>query len=460
MHAQRQADVAAALDARLHGTAIGPHHPDYEMARAVHNRALAARPALIARCRDAFDVAAALRFAQDQALEVAVRAGGHSVAGFSTVEGGLVVDLRDLRHVEVEAGRRVARVGGGATAADLDRATQAFGLATPSATVSSVGVAGFTLGGGLGYLNRAYGLAADNLIGADVVLPDGELVRAGQDGDADLLWALRGGGGNFGVVTELRLRLHPVGVVTGGPMLFGLDQAEPVLRLFDAWLPEQPDDVYAFFALLTVPPAEPFPPPLRGRPVCALIWCNTCPPERSQEALDTFRAEAPPLLDGVAELPYAALQSAFDRVAALGAYGQTAGLLYERAPVEAGDAIARYGGSPPTWMSQSHLYPLDGAAARAEDAAWPWRRARFAQMFAAVAPEPGHDERLRAWAGGFADALRPHAMPGCYANFMMDEGPAGARACYGTAAARLAALKARYDPGNVLGRNQNIEPAR
>ena len=459
MHVQRHSDVAAALDRRLQGAALGPEHPDYETARAVHNRAQAARPAVIARCRDASDVAVALRFARDEGLEVAVRAGGHSVAGFSAVAGGLVIDLRDLRHVEVDAGRRVARVGGGATAGDLDRATQAVGLATPSATVSSVGVAGFTLGGGLGYLNRAHGLAADNLIGADVVLPDGQHIRAGEEGDTDLLWALRGGGGNFGVVTELRLRLHPVGPVTGGPMLFGLEHAQPILRLLDTWLPEQPEDVYAFFAVLTVPPVEPFPRPLQGRPVCALIWCNTCSPERSQEAFDTFRAQATPLLDGVTEQSYLELQSAFDRVAELGAYGHTAGLLYERAPFEAGKAIARFGGSAPTWMSQSHVYPLDGAAARGGDAAWPWRGARFAQMFAAVAPEPGHDERLRAWAGGFADALRPYAVPGCYANFMMDEGPDGARLCYGDAWERLAALKARYDPANVLRRNQNVEPA-
>ncbi len=458
MPVQKHADPAAALDAQLHGTAIGPDHPDYESMRAVHNLSLAARPALIVRCRDAGDVAAALRFATDEGLEIAVRAGGHSVAGFSTVEGGLVIDLRDLRHVEIDADRRVARVGGGATAGDLDRATHAFGLATPSATVSTVGVAGFTLGGGLGYLNRAHGLAADNLIGADVVLPDGELVRAGEGGDADLLWALRGGGGNFGVVTELRLRLHPVAVITGGPMFFALEQAEPILRLLDAWLPGQPDDVYAFFAVLSVPPADPFPRQLRGRPVCALIWCNTCAPERSREALGTFRAQAP-LFDGVAELPYVALQSAFDRVAALGSYGHMAGLLFERAPFDAGAALARYGGSAPTGLSQSHLYPLDGAAARGEDAAWPWRGARFAQMFVATAPGPGLEANLREWARGFADALRASAVPGCYANFQMDEGAAGARACYGAAWDRLAALKARYDPGNVLCRNQNVEPS-
>jgi hypothetical protein len=250
-----------------------------------------------------------------------------------------------------------------------------------------------------------------------------------------------------------------VAAVTGGPMFFALEQAETILRLLVAWLPEQPDDVYAFFAVLTVPRADTFPAALQGRPVCALIWCNTCPPGRAREALDTVRREATPLLDGVAELPYLELQSAFDRVATLGAYGHTAGLLYERAPVDAGDIVVRYGGSPPTWMSQSHLYPLDGAAAPGGRAAWPRRGARFAQMFAAVAPEPGHEERLRAWAGGFSNALRPHAVPGCYANFMMDEGPDGARACYGAAWERLTALKARYDPANVLRRNQNVEPA-
>ncbi len=366
-----------------------------------------------------------------------------------------------MRAVDVDTDARTAWVGGGATAGDLDRATCAVGLATPSATVSTVGMAGFTLGGGIGNLTRTYGLAADNLIAADVVLADGRTVRAGEDGDPDLLWALRGGGGNFGVVTAMRVRLHPLGAVTGGPMLWPLEDTERVLGLYLRWLPEQPEDISAFFAVLTVPPADPFPEPMRLRPVCALVWCNAAPPERSAAALAELRAAAPPpLLDGVAELPYPALQSAFDPIAAAGTHNHIAGRCYGALPEEAGAEFVRYGGATPSWLSFTHLYPLDGAAARRPDgdAAWPWRAAAFAQMFLGCAAGPGQDDELRAWATGFSDALAPYALDGAYTNFVMDEGSAAARASYGDSHPRLRELKARYDPDNVFRGNQNIEP--
>ncbi len=452
------ADMAG-LGERLRGTALGPDHPHYEAARHIHNHAYAGRPALIVRCADAGDVMTALAFAGAEGLEVAVRAGGHSVPGYSSVDGGLVIDLTPLRYVQVDPVARIARVGGGATARDLDHATHAFGLATPTATVSDVGVAGFTLGGGIGYLSRAHGLACDNLAGADVVLADGSFTRAGADGDPDLLWALRGGGGNFGIVTELRLRLHPVDVVTGGPMLWPIEATERIVGHYREWMPEQPDDIYAFVALLTVPPAEHFPPAARGRTACALVWCNTAPAERSQAALDEFRSLAPPLLDGVGQLPYPALQAAFDEPAALGTHNELAGRLFATVPDGAVREYVRFAGAAPTPLCQTHLYPLDGAAARADRdaAAWPWRDAAFAQMMAGVSSEAGHDAELRAWTRGFADALAPYALPGCYSNFMMDE-PDAARTAYGAAHDRLAALKAAYDPDNVLHRNVNVRP--
>ena len=299
----------------------------------------------------------------------------------------------------------------------------------------------------------------DNLAGADVVLADGSLARAGEGGDEDLLWALRGGGGNTGVVTELRMRLHPVSVVTGGPMLFPLERAERLARLFRDWMPQQADDIYAFLALLTTPPGQAFPQELRQRPVCALIWCNTAPEDQSDAALATFRREDP-LLDLVAPMPYPALQSAFDAGAAAGHYGHLTGLLFQDLPAAAAAQFEPFGQSAPTPLCQSHLYPLDGAAARAgsSDTAWPWRDAAFAQMFAATAPAPGSGDALRAWSTRFRDTLRPYAMPGRYANFQMDDGPQAARACYGTNAARLAQLKSRYDPGNMFRLNQNIQP--
>jgi FAD/FMN-containing dehydrogenase len=364
-----------------------------------------------------------------------------------------------MNGVEVDPDRRVARIGGGALAGDVDRATHPAGLATTTATVSTVGVGGFTLGGGISYLTRKHGLAVDNLVGAQVVLADGSIVTAGPDGDEDLLWGLAGGGGNLGVVTEFRMRLYEVATVTAGPMLFPLERTERLVRLYRDWITRQPEDIYAFLALLCVPPDGPFPEELRMRPVCALVWCNTAPPERSDAALATFRAEGP-LIEAVGPMPYPALQSAFDAGAAVGTHGHLAGALFQDLPDAAAARFEEFGAAMPTPLCQSHLYPLDGAAARADrrDTAWPWRDAAFAQMFAALAPAPGFEAGLAAWTTGFRDAVRPYALPGCYANFQMDEGPAAARACYGANADRLAHLKSRYDPTNLFRLNQNIAP--
>ncbi|GAB91950.1 FAD-binding oxidoreductase [Gordonia rhizosphera] len=454
-------DGTGGLGTRVHGDVITADDPRFDEARDIDNRAEKSRPAAVVRCLDARDVAESVSFAVAEGLPVAVRAGGHGAAGYGCVEDGLVIDLRAIDHVRVDTDRGVVAIGGGACAGKVDTTTHSFGLATTTPTVSTVGMAGFTLGGGISYLTRKHGLAVDNLVGADVVLADGTLVRAGEGGDEDLLWGLAGGGGNLGVVTELRMRLHPVSVVTGGPMIFPIEHTERLVRLFRDWIPQQPDDIYAFLALLSVPPDEQFPAELRMHPACALIWCNTASADRCNEALATFRAERP-VVDGVAQVPYPALQSAFDEGAAAGRYGSLAGALFEDLPDEAAAEYQRFGASQPTPLCQSHLYPLDGAAARPDRGAtaWPWRDAAFAQMFAALAPVPGAEPALRAWANGFRDALRPYAMTGCYANFQMDEGPAAARACYGDNADRLARLKGIYDPTNVFRRNQNIAPLR
>jgi FAD/FMN-containing dehydrogenase len=462
---QETRSLGRALDRSLRGQAIHPGHPRYEEARRIDNHRFDKHPAVIARCADAVDVATALGFASREGLEVAVRGGGHGAAGVSSVEDGLVIDLSPMRSVQVDAGTRTASVGGGATAGDLDRATHTVGLATPSATVSTVGVAGFTLGGGIGYLNRAHGLALDNLIAADVVLADGGLVHASEESESDLFWGLRGGGGNFGVVTELRFRLHPVDTVVGGPILWPLEDVERLLALYLQWLPEQPDDIYAFFAVLTVPPLDPFPEELRLRPACGLVWCNTAPLERSHAALESFRAAAPPpLLDAVAELPYPALQRAFDPDPALRTYDHMCGRCFASLPAEAGSAFARFGRTAPGWLSFTHLYPLDGAAARGagDAAAWPWRDAAFAQMILGSTEAASDEERHCAWAWAreFSAALGPYALEGAYQNFVMDEGPEVARASYGASYDRLARIKARFDPDNVFRANQNVEPAR
>ena len=452
--------IASDLAPRLRGEVIGPRHERYDDVRVLASRARESRPAAVVRCLDAQDVAETVRFATGAGLPLAVRAGGHSAAGFGSVEGGVVIDLRRIDHVRVDPERRVVALGGGTVAGPVDRATHRLGLATATPTVSTVGMGGFALSGGISHLTRTIGLAVDNLVGADVVLADGSIVRAGRDGDEDLLWALTGGGGNFGVVTELRMRLHPVSIVTGGAMMFPLGHTERLVTLFRDWMPQQPDDVSAFVALLTVPPGGPFPEQLLGRPACALVWCCTAPAARAEAALAAFRAEGP-LLDAVGPVPYPVLQTSFDAAAGAGRYGHLTGLLYQDLPDEAAALVERWGAAQPTPMCTSHLYPLDGAAGRAGpgETAWPWREAAFAQMFAANAPDPDLQPVLRDWACGFRDALEPYALPGGYANFSMDARPETALACYGANLDRLARLKRRYDPHNVFRRNHNIAPA-
>ena len=455
------AGLAAALGERLRGVAIGRDDPGYDDARRVHNGMHDRRPEMIARCVDTADVVAALGFGREHGLDIAIRGGAHNAAGFGSVDDGLVIDLTPIRYTQVDPDAKIARVGGGATLGDLDHATHLYGLATPSGTFSTTGVGGLTLGGGIGYLTRTYGLSIDNLLGADVVLADGSVVRADEQNEPDLFWALRGGGGNFGVVTEFRFRLHPVRMVFGGPMLFALEDTETVAQLYREWLPAQADDLYAFLAVLTVPPADPFPPEIRLNKVCALLWCNTAPEDRSTEALNTFRSAAKPVLDGVAEIPFPALQSAFDPLVPFGTHIYWRAHFVDALPDGAIAEYVRFAESAPTWVSQTHVYPLGGVAGRVgnEDTAWGWRDAAYAQVFVAIDHEPGRDAELREWAVGYSEAIKPYAMEGAYSNFLMDEGQGPAKASYRGNYARLQRIKAAYDPDNVFHVNQNIQPA-
>jgi FAD binding domain/Berberine and berberine like len=453
--------LAAALGALLRGEAIGPEHPEYDQARLIHNGMFDKRPALIARCTDAADVMAAVNFGREQGLDVAVRGGGHS-AGFGTIDDGLVIDLAPIRYVQVDPEARVARVGGGTTLGDLDHATHAFGLAAPGGTVSTTGVAGLTLGGGVGYLTRKHGLSIDNLLGADVVLADGTFVQASEASNADLFWAIRGGGGNFGVVTEFRFRLHPVSMVYGGPMLWSIDDTETIGKLYREWLPAQADDVYAFMAVLTVPPGDPFPEEIRLRKVCALVWANTCSAEENEQALDTFRSAATPLMDGVMEMPLPALNSAFDPLLPFGTRMYWRGVITDDLPDPAIAEYMRFGESVPTWICQTHIYPIDGAAARvgSDETAWGWRDAKFSQVLVGVDHEAGRDDELRNWTVAYSEALAPYSLGGAYVNFMgADESQDRARAAFRGNYERLQQLKAKYDPQNVFHHNQNIRPA-
>jgi FAD/FMN-containing dehydrogenase len=448
------------LQAQVHGDVITSDDARYDEARKVYNAMIDKRPALVVSCRDVADVQAALAFGRANGLDIAVRGGGHNGAGFGTVDGGLVIDLSPMRWTRVDPSARTAQIGGGSTMGDVDHATHGFGLATPVGVISTTGV-GLMLGGGIGNLSRKHGLAIDNIVSADVVLADGSFVRADKNENADLLWAIRGGGGNFGVVTSLTSNLHPVSTVVAGPIIWPLDQAAEVLAWYREFLPEQPDEVNGFFAFLTVPPGPPFPEELHMQKVCAVLWCIDGSAAKADAALAPARKVGKPALDGVMELPLPAWNSAFDGLFPPGDQWYWRGDYVAEIPDAAIEAHVEFGKTLPSWKSLMHLYPSDGAAARVAADATPWayRDAKWTAVIAGVDPDPANADALRSWTIDYSEALQPYSMGGSYVNFMMDEGQERVQATYGPNYARLASIKAKYDPDNVFHVNQNIKPA-
>lgn len=445
---------------RLGGEIILPDDPAYDEARALHNAMIDKRPAVIVRCGSAADVAGALEFARTSDLEVAVRGGGHNGPGFGTVEGGLVIDLSPMNRIEVDPDRRTARVQGGATWAQVDAATHAYGLATPSGIISSTGVGGLTLGGGHGYLSRKHGLTIDNLLEAEVVLADGRQVTASESEHADLFWALRGGGGNFGVVTSFTFRLHPVPSVIGGPTAWPISATADILGWFRDFIPAQDEDLYGFFATMTVPPVAPFPEAFHMHKACAVVWCYTGDPARADEAFTPVR-QMQPAFDGIGAAPYPALQTSFDGLYPKGLQWYWRGDFFRTVPDGAVQAHARFSEELPTMHSTMHLYPIDGAVTRVgqTDTAWAHRDVNFSQVIAGVDPDPAKAESLKRWSADYWDATHPYSAGAAYVNFMMDEGQDRVRASYGPNYRRLSEIKAEYDPRNVFHINQNIRPA-
>lgn len=453
-------EVLAAFAAQLRGALLQPEDPAYEVARSVYNGSIDKCPALIAQCHNVADVMASVDFARDNDLLVAVRGGGHNGPGLGTCEGGLVVDLQALHGVHVDPRARTARVEGGATWGDVDHATHAFGLATVSGIISTTGVGGLTLGGGHGYLTRKYGLTIDNLLEADVVLADGSFVAANAEENADLFWALRGGGGNFGVVTSFTYRLHPVDTVVAGPMFWPLEELEPTLRWYRDWLPQAPEDVYAFYLVAEVPSAPPFPKEIHGRKVCGLLWTYLGPEEEAEAVLQEARTVAEPVFEHVGPMPYPALQSLFDPLYPEGMQWYWKGDFVRKIPEEALAVHQRFG-EVPTMHSTMHLYPVNGAAGRVgeEETAWSYREANWSMVIAGVDPEPANEARITEWARDYWEALHPYSAEGAYLNFMMEEGQERVQATYRGNYKRLARVKAKYDPENMFRVNQNIHPA-
>ncbi|KOG29023.1 FAD-binding oxidoreductase [Streptomyces resistomycificus] len=446
------------------GELIGPDDAGYEQARAVYNAMIDKRPALLARCADADAVARVIGFARAQGLPLAVRGGGHHGAGLGTVDGGVVADLSPLKDVEVDPESRTVRVGGGCVWGEVDRATNAHGLATPSGIISTTGVGGLTTGGGLGHLTRRCGLTIDNLLAADVVLADGQRVRADADENSDLFWAIRGGSGNFGVVTSFVFRLHEISTVVAGPTFWPVENGAEVLAAYRDFLPNAPRELNGFFMFGTVPPAPPFPEELHLRKVAGVVWCYAGgdPEAAAREMAPLLDALPQPLMHAPGPLPHPELQSMFDGLYPPGHQWYWRADFVNDIPAEAVDLHAEFGARTPTMHSTMHLYPIDGAVhdVGPDETPWAYRDSRWASVYAGVDPDPANAELVKRWTVDYFDALHPYSAGGAYVNMMMHEGQERVRASYRGNYDRLARVKADRDPDNVFRLNQNIQPAR
>lgn len=454
--------AAAQLAAQLRGELIQPGDAHYDDARRLYNGMIDKRPALIARCADAADVVAAVNFGREQGLLVAVRGGGHSGAGLGSCDGGLVIDLSPMRGVLVDPARQTVRAAGGCTWNDVDQATHPFGLAVPTGFISSTGVGGLTLGGGIGYLTRRFGLTIDNLLGVEMVLADGRQVTASAEEHPDLFWAVRGGGGNFGVVTAFLFRGCPVGqLVYGGPMFWPLDQARAVLRYWRDQVLRGPEELNGWFGFHTVPPVDMFPEQHHLQKMAVITWCYAGEPGRAEQLLQPIRALAEPAMDFAGPIALPSLQSMFDGLYPPGLQWYWNADHFVELSDDAIDLHLQYAEQLPSVHSTMHLYPLSGAPqrVRADATAWSYREANFAQVIVGVDPDPANNARTIGWSKAYWRALHPYAAGGAYVNMMMDEGQERVQAAYRDNYQRLAQIKARYDPQNLFRVNQNIRPA-
>lgn len=449
------------LSGSVRGEIIQPDDPTYDEARAVFNAMIDRRPRVIVRCADVADVIACVNFAREEDLVLSVRGGGHGVPGFATNDGGLVIDLSRMKGIRVDPEKRTVRAQGGCTWGDVDHATHVFGLATPSGIVSTTGVGGISLGGGIGHLTRPFGLACDNIISADVVTADGQFVVASEKENADLFWALRGGGGNFGVVTSFEFRLHPVNTIYGGPVLWPLHLAADAMKFYGDFITSAPEELNVLFAFLVVPPGEPFPEHLQNTNMCGAVVCYAGPLDKAEEVVRPLKEFGPPAFDGTGPLPYPMLQSAFDAVAPPGILQYWKADFVKELSDDVIAAHVKFGPGTPNIFSGAFTYSISGAARKAgkNDTAWSYRDANFSHIIAAADSDAAAMPKHTEWVREYWEALHPHSAGGAYVNFLMDEGEERIAASYRDNYPRLAEIKRKYDPGNLFRMNQNIKPS-
>ena len=448
------------LDA-VRGDVVTSQSPDYDQARAVYNAMIDRRPLAVVRAVDVADVRAAINAAREGGLDLAIRAGGHSVPGFGTVDDGIALDLSAMTGIRIDPVARTARVQAGCTWGDFDHAAHAFGLATTGGIISTTGVSGLTLGGGIGYLARAHGLSIDNLRSADVVLADGRFVTANEKEHDDLFWALRGGGGNFGVVTEMEFDLHPVDTIYGGPMFFELDVAEDLLRTYRDWIADAPRTMGAFPAFQIAPPLPFVPEDRVGEPFALLVSCFNGSDEDAESLLGALRDVGTPVAEHVGRMPYPALNAAFDGLLPAGLQHYWKAAFLPELTDGAIEVHLEHGPKVPAMQSTMHLYPIDGAVhdVPVGATAFAHRDANFAPVIAGMWPDAADNDANTRWVRDYHEALEPHSSEGGYVNFMADDDQTRIRANYGPNYARLAAIKTTYDPHNLFHLNQNIAPA-
>ncbi|GAA2166898.1 FAD-binding oxidoreductase [Pedococcus bigeumensis] len=448
------------LDA-VRGDVISARSQEYDEARSVYNAMIDRRPLAIVRALSVADVRITVAAARESGLPLAIRGGAHSVPGFGTVDDGIVLDLSAMKGIRIDPAKRIARVQGGCTWGDFDHAAHSFGLATTGGIISTTGVAGLTLGGGIGYLARAHGLSIDNLRSADVVLADGSFVSANETEHPDLFWALRGGGGNFGVVTELEFDLHPVDTIYGGPMFFELDVAEELFKTYAEWIATAPRAMGAFPAFQIAPPLPFIPEDRVGDPLMLLVSCFNGPDTDAEALLGELRTVGTPVAEHVGRMPYPALNSAFDGLLPKGLQHYWKAAFLPELTDGAIAAHVEHGPKVPAMQSTMHLYPIDGAVhdVAADATAFAYRDAKFAPVIAGMWPDAEDNEANIDWVRAYHGALEPHTSAGGYINFMSEDDQGRIRANYGANYDRLASVKATYDPANLFRNNQNIAPA-
>ena len=443
----------------LRGNLVLPDDPSYDEARKVYNGMIDKKPSMIVRCVDVADVISALNYGRDHGMLIAVRGGGHNGGGLGICDDGMVIDLSGIKYVRVNTEDNTVRVGGGNVWGEVDHATHPFGLAVPAGIISTTGVGGLTLGGGVGHLSRKYGLTIDNLLEADMVLADGSFVTVNENSHPDLFWAIRGGGGNFGIVTSFKFQAHPLKMVIGGPTLWPIEQAEEIIAWYDNFIHEVPESLNGFLATMVIP-GPPFPEHLHLKQFCGIVWCYAGDNQEEFDQLFKPVRDMNPVFEHVGLMPYPSVQTLFDGLMPPGMQWYWRADFFDTLGPEVAAGHLRFGSSIPTPLSQMHLYPITGAAARVSGDATPWayRDARYAGVIVGVDPDPANAEKITTWCKDYWNALHPYSMGGAYSNFMMEEGQDRVRASYKKNYDRLVKIKSKYDPKNVFRVNQNIQP--